>query len=173
MGFGMKEQLSALIDGEFDLDNANHLLIAAKSNGELSQAWVSYHLIGDVIRGDGAHQRDMTSRVMAAIDNELMDTTQPLITPEVMMPIATVTRIQLASKKTIYQRPAVWSIAASVAAVMFVGLMLLQQQTQVKNELMPIEIADAVPSEYLAAHQTYAPNSAAYYIHNASYADQK
>ena len=62
---------------------------------------------------------------------------------------------------------------ASVAAVMFVGLMLLQQQTQVKNELMPIEIADAVPSEYLAAHQTYAPNSAAYYIQNASYADQK
>lgn len=164
----MKEQLSALIDGEFDIDNAHHLLIAAKANGELKQAWLSYHLIGDVIRGEGAHQRDMTSRVMAAIEDDIAE---PKL--ESVLATASVTPIHAAASKTVYQRPVFWSVAASVAAVMFVGLMLLQQQTQVQNELMPIEIADAVPSEYLAAHQTYAPNSAAYYIQNASYAEQK
>jgi sigma-E factor negative regulatory protein RseA len=64
-----------------------------------------------------------------------------------------------------------WSIAASVAAVMFVGVMVLQL-TQ-PEQLAPIEIAQSMPMEYLQAHQAAAPNGAAYYIHNASFTESK
>jgi sigma-E factor negative regulatory protein RseA len=46
----MKHQLSALIDGELDLANAEQLIKAAKADGELNQAWAHYHLIGDAMR---------------------------------------------------------------------------------------------------------------------------
>jgi sigma-E factor negative regulatory protein RseA len=159
----MKEQLSALIDGEFDIENANHLLLAAKSEGELKQVWVSYHLIGDVMRGDVMHRGNMANRVLDALESE----------PTVLAPRASRETKAYASSKQIYSRPVFWSVAASVAAVMFVGLMLLQNQSMDQNAISPMQMADAIPSDYLAAHQTYAPNSAAYYIQNASYTEQR
>lgn len=158
----MKEQLSALIDGEFDVENANHLLLAAKSEGELKRAWVNYHLIGDVMRGEMQSECPMAQRVLAALDNE----------PTVIAPTQAKTN-QLGAAKQSYKSPVFWSVAASVAAVMFVGLMVLQQQSLDQTTLAPIEIAENLPAEYLAAHQTYAPNSAAYYIQNASYTEQR
>jgi sigma-E factor negative regulatory protein RseA len=157
----MKQQLSALIDGEFDIENANHLLLAAKSDGELKQAWVSYHLIGDVMRGDIQPPSNMASRVLAALDNEPV-----MISPKPVMQ-------ELKASKSVFTNTMLWSVAASVAAVMFVGLMLLQHQSLDQNTMTPIEMADNISSEYLAAHQTYAPNSAAYYIQNASYTEQR
>jgi sigma-E factor negative regulatory protein RseA len=157
----MKEQLSALIDGEFDVDNAEHLLIVAKSDGELRQAWTSYHLIGDVMRGEDMHYSQMTSRVMEMLDDE----------PTLIAPSSAKVN-QAKVKKAFYARPAVWSVAASVAAVVFVGLTLLQNQSLDQDSLQPIEIAESMPNEYLAAHQTYAPSGATYYLQNASYSGQ-
>lgn len=158
----MKEQLSALMDGEFNTSNADHLLIVAKSDGELRRAWNAYHMIGDVMRGEHAFHCDMTSRIMDAIDNE----------PTVLAPSAAqATEAQL--KQSLFKKTAFWSVAASVTAVMFVGLMLLQQQKSEQNLLNPVEIAENLPSEYLTAHQTYAPNGAAYYIQNVSYTEQR
>lgn len=157
----MKQQLSALIDGEFDIENANHLLVAAKSNGDLKQAWVSYHLIGDVMRGDFQPQTNMADRVLAALDHE---------------PTALITKTNATSTKVLsakHNNTMLWSVAASVAAVMFVGLMLLQHQSLDQTTLEPIEIADNMSNEYLTAHHTYAPNSAAYYIQNVSYSEQR
>jgi sigma-E factor negative regulatory protein RseA len=68
-----------------------------------------------------------------------------------------------------------------VSAVMFVGVMVMQQQlnqpqqavaVQVAEQLAPVEIAQSVPTEYLQAHQAAAPSSAAYYIQTASYTEQ-
>lgn len=157
----MKQQLSALIDGEFDIENANHLLLAAKSDGELRKAWVSYHLIGDAMRGDTQPSTDMTSRVLAALDNE----------PTVFAPKQSNQTIKASS--SFFNNTVFWSVAASVAAVMFVGLMLFQHQSLDQTTTGPIEMAESIPSEYLAAHHTYAPNGAAYYIQNASYTDQR
>jgi sigma-E factor negative regulatory protein RseA len=61
-----------------------------------------------------------------------------------------------------------WSVAASVAAVMFVGVMVLQQQLTSADSSAPIEIAQNMPLEYLEAHHAAAPNGAAYYIQNVS-----
>lgn len=64
-----------------------------------------------------------------------------------------------------------WSVAASFAAVMFVGLIVLQQQPQQTEEIMPLEIAQHFPAEYLQAHQSLAPSSAAYYIQPAAFSE--
>lgn len=158
----MKEQLSALIDGEFDTQNADHLLIVAKSDGELRRAWNEYHMIGDVMRGDMVAHRNVASRILEALDDE----------PTVFAP-AMVQAAKSDTKQPFFKKTAFWSVAASVTAVMFVGMMVLQQQKAEQTLTNPIEIAESLPSEYLAAHQTYAPNSAAYYIQSASYTEQR
>ena len=74
-----KEQLSALMDGE-TLDN--ELLTELSRSSELQETWESYHLIRDSLRGDTADvlHFDISSRVMAAIENEpVRQTTTPLI----------------------------------------------------------------------------------------------
>ena len=48
----MKEQISALMDGDLALEDAEYLMTAIKANGEATQAWSTYHLMGDVMRGD-------------------------------------------------------------------------------------------------------------------------
>jgi sigma-E factor negative regulatory protein RseA len=77
-----------------------------------------------------------------------------------------------ASSMTNYKSSKFWSVAASVAAVMFVGVMVLQQQLNAPEQLAPVEIAQSVPTEYLQAHQAAAPNGAAYYIQTASFTEQ-
>lgn len=158
----MKEQLSALIDGEFDTSNADHLLIVAKSDGELRRAWNAYHMIGDVMRGDSVLHSQVTNRIMEALEHE----------PTIIAPAA-VRSSKSNAEKSLFKKTAFWSVAASVTAVMFVGLMLLQQQKSDQNMMSPVEIAENLPNEYLTAHQTYAPNGAAYYIQNVSYTEPR
>ena len=161
----MKDQLSALIDGELDIASAEHVIKAAKSGGELKNCWAHYHLIGDVMRNELHSSHDFSARVMNALENE----------PIVFAPNANINAKADTSAGAASRAPLnnskVWSIAASVAAVMFVGVMVLQlNQTE---ELVPVEIAQSVPTEYLQAHQAAAPNGAAYYIQNASFAKPK
>ena len=161
----MKNQLSALIDGEFDIASSEHLITSIKSGGEMKESWSHYHLIGDAMRGDVYLSQDFSARVMTALDNE------PIIfAPNANINAKADTSAGAASKAPL-NNSKVWSIAASVAAVMFVGVMVLQlNQTE---ELVPVEIAQSVPTEYLQAHQAAAPNGAAYYIQNASFAEPK
>lgn len=164
----MKDQLSALIDGEFDIDSADHLLTAAKSTGEISQCWAHYHLIGDVIRGDSKMHPNFHSRVMQALESEpnhRKAAFESVISPSLLQAQATV------SKNTVLKAMPIWSVAASVAAVMFVGWMVLQQNVAT-TELAPVEIAQNMPMEYLQAHHDAAPSSATYYMQNVAYAEQ-
>lgn len=159
----MKDQLSALIDGELEIDSADHLIASAKTGGELKQCWAHYHLIGDAMRGDMNTNHSLSSRVMSALEAE----------PTVLAPNRLQERVDIAlsseTRLITTPRGKFWSIAASVAAVMFVGVMVLQlNQTE---ELMPLEIAQSVPTEYLQAHQAAASNGAAYYIQTASFTE--
>lgn len=161
----MKNQLSALIDGELEIDSADHLIASAKAGGELKQCWAYYHLIGDAMRGDMHTNHGLSSRVMSALESEptvlapnrLQERTDAVSAPETILAVSHSGKF--------------WSIAASVAAVMFVGVMVLQLNET--EELMPVEIAQSVPTEYLQAHQAAAPNGAAYYIQTASFAEPK
>ncbi len=148
----MKEQISALMDDDLALEDAEYLMTALKANGEAAKSWATYHLIGDVIRGNKILRHDMTASIMQEIAKQ----------PTVLAP-----KSRLAKNKQV-----VWSVAASVAAVFFVGLVLLHQQSQ-EASVAPIEIAQAVPAEYLRAHQSMSPSNAAYFIQPAAFSQDK
>lgn len=167
----MKDQLSALIDGELDVTNAEHIITSTKAGGELKQCWTHYHLIGDVMRGESRMHPNLSARIMNELEKE------PIIFhPNAKTSTNEHTSTGAASRASSFQakyakNSKVWSIAASVAAVMFVGIMVLQlNQTE---QLAPVEIAQSVPTEYLQAHQAAAPNGAAYYIQNANFSEQQ
>lgn len=170
----MKDQLSALIDGELEIDSVDHLIASAKAGGELKQCWAHYHLIGDVMRGDMNTNHSLSSRVMSALENEPIIFAPNAIGIQNAGLEASIDEPSRASTFARYhnvKNSRFWSVAASVAAVMFVGVMVLQlNQTE---ELMPLEIAQSVPTEYLQAHQAAAPNGAAYYIQTASFTEPK
>jgi sigma-E factor negative regulatory protein RseA len=170
----MKDQLSALMDGEFDIESAEHLITSAKSGGELKNCWAHYHLIGDTLRGETYMRSDFSQRVMSALEIEptLLSTKQTSNIAQNATPsIGAASRAS--AKQSIYNKSTkFWSVAASVAAVMFVGVMVLQQQFNKPEQLAPVEIAQNVPTEYLQAHQAAAPNGIGYYIQNASFSDQ-
>lgn len=147
----MKDQISALMDDEFDVEGSGHLLAAVKAGGELAECWSTYHLIGDAMRGQAFLQSDLKHRLMERLDKE----------PAILAP------------RTAKKSPMLWSVAASVAAVMFVGWMVMQQQTQGAADVAPLEIAQSIPAEYLLAHQASSANSAAYYIQPAAYSESK
>ncbi|MDU1733800.1 MAG: anti-sigma-E factor RseA [Citrobacter freundii] len=73
-----KEKLSALMDGE-TLDT--ELLKELAHDPEMQKTWESYHLIRDSMRGDTADvlHFDISARVMAAIQDEPVRQTAPLI----------------------------------------------------------------------------------------------
>jgi len=162
----MKNQLSALIDGEFDIEEADHLITAMKADGEVKEAWKQYHLIGDAIRGDVNVEHDLTAKIMQALDNEptVLAVNKQLQEGKAEGSAAVV-------KKRIGKTPVFWSVAASVAAVMSVGLMVFDLQLDGADELSPVELANSVPMEYLQAHQSAAPSGAAYYIQSANYTE--
>jgi sigma-E factor negative regulatory protein RseA len=170
----MKDQLSALMDGEFNIESSEHLITAVKSGGELKNCWAQYHLIGDAMRGEVPMRHDFSNRVMTALEAE----------PTIFMP-KNQNIPQVQARKSGYKSTRLWSVAASFAAVMFVGVMVLQQQISTPKQptieiaqveapveaLAPVEIAQSVPTEYLQAHQAAAPSGTAYYIQNASFTE--
>ena len=155
----MKDQISALMDDELAPDNADHLITSVKAGGECAECWATYHLIGDAMRGNPIFKADFHLRIMQTLDAE-----PTVLAPQVLAPHGI-------AKKSLVKTPVVWSVAASVAAVAFVGWVVLQQQVQNGADAAPIEIAQNLPSEYLLAHQASAPSGAAYYIQPATYAE--
>ncbi len=153
----MKDQISALMDDEISLQHAEYLYTALKAEGESRECWMTYHLIGDAMRGSPIFKPDMRNRIMQQLEAE----------PIVLAPKNTVSVPLRKMKKS----SAVWSVAASVAAVMFVGMIVLQQQPQQAEDIMPMELAQSLPAEYLQAHQSIVPSSSAYYIQSASFSE--
>jgi sigma-E factor negative regulatory protein RseA len=155
----MKEQISALMDDELSTDGLDYLFTAVKSDDELGQCWATYHLIGDVMRGNPITNPDFRQHLMQKLEAE----------PAVLAP----------GNIRLERRPVMWSIAASAAAVMFVGWVVLQQQAPENASSAVVEIAQAqnipqtqnIPSEYLHAHQAVAPSSSSYFIQPAAYSE--
>ena len=158
----MKEQISALMDDELELDANGHVLDALHSDEQLAATWASYHMIGDAMRGNPALSIAFQQRVMQKIEAE----------PTVLAP-----RQRLAVKPSY-----LWSVAASFAAVAMVGWVLLQQQTEsVQDAVVPELVAEApsnVSAEsvnaYLLAHHERAADSSiqtAYYVRPVAYSE--
>lgn len=162
----MNEQISALLDGEIALEDAAHLITSVQSNKQAAEAWSQYHLIGDAMRNTSMFSVNFKQDLMLKLDQE----------PTVLSPNAALSSREMTDKKQVEvtsKIPAVWSIAASFAAVMVVGWMVMHQQTQVNDMLPPVEVAQNlpadIPAEYVMAHQASAPSGGAYYIQSVGY----
>lgn len=152
----MKEQVSALMDDEFDGRAREALFAALKHDGELMECWSIYHLIGDAMRGTGYVNVTLRQRLMARLENE----------PVVFAPRASIKS----------RMPLLMSLAASFAAVLFVGWMVLQQKTPHDVAPMATLAQNNVSAEsvnaYLLAHHEMSPESGmqtAYYVRPVAY----
>lgn len=156
----MKEKISALMDDELDTGTSAHLFAALKKDENILECWSTYHRIGDAMRGASELSDDFYERLMQRVETE----------PAVLAPKR---RISLK------QHP-LMSIAASVAAVLVVGWVLMQQQdaavtdapgiaTVVQNTVTPESV-----NAYLVAHRQLSPDSvtqAAYYLRPVDYSE--
>jgi len=151
----MKEKLSAWMDGEVTGSQACQLLPQVERNAELRSDWDCYHLIGDALRG--TQGPNLCTKIGTLLEAE----------PTVLAP-------RRRSKNEMLIRYSL-PLAASVAAVMFVGWMVLSGTEQVAPQVaFAPAVVPAAASEhrqlavaagegandYLLAHQRYSPSSA-------------
>jgi sigma-E factor negative regulatory protein RseA len=143
----MNEQISRLMDGEIDTAEVDGVFAALKSDAAM-RVWSCYHTIGDALRGETAVTRSVAPAVARQLAQE----------PTVVAP-----RARGVSGPASWA----WAVAASLAAVTVVGWTAYsmvdstpagfakarEAGTMRAAQVRPL----AVPSDYLLAHQEYAP----------------
>lgn len=159
------EQVSTLMDGELDIDEAAREIARVKQDAARRDSWDTYHAIGDAIRGERVMTRDMSADFVRRLSQRLA------LEPTVVAP-----RPRL--PKTLQT----WALsaAASVAAIAAVGWMAntlnpdavpgtLAQAPSAKPPAVLQAPAAPVPAqalvplhvhEYLLAHQGISPTTA-------------
>lgn len=147
------EKISALMDNELDGQDGHQAMLRLGDTAEARECWATYHLIGDVMRGQHAAV-DVSTRVAAALESE----------PTVLAP----RRNDRPSRAMTFAL----SAAASLSAIAVVGWMAFSTQTTTQPA---VELAAAVApaaepqlvsapangavNEYLLAHQGVSPSS--------------
>jgi len=161
----MKQDISALMDGELFEDEAEALLNKLKKNPQEDREWLTYHLIGDALR-----QPDHICKDISASFHERL-----LAEPTVFAPRRRVTQ---------KARYFALSAAASVMALALVAWMSLKAgpetapqlasvQPQTQTDVRPASYSSANRvNDYVMAHQEFSPSTdvqgAASYIHYVS-----
>lgn len=160
----MKQDISALMDGELFEDEAEILFDQLKRDTAADQNWAMYHLIGDVLRQPESIHRDISAVVRERLQNE----------PTVLAPR------RLKQKARAYAL----SAAATLLAFGVVAWMSLQISPETSPELAmrqsniraaSLQIQDK-SNDYLMAHQEISPgadmNGGASYFHTVSYGSE-
>lgn len=149
-----RERVSALMDGELELDQIPGLERVMKDD-DARACWQTYHLIGDVMRGEQPASSQFVSRVSAVLAEE----------PTVLAPRPA--RPSSAARNRMFAL----SAAASVAGVALVGWLAfkggiaeqpgfgLSAQTERRTPVSEIAADDREVRDYLHAHQEYSPTA--------------
>ena len=140
----MKENVSALMDGELEERAADSAIDALRGEGESLEAWRTYHLISDAMRDTRLLSAGFTARVAERLASE----------PTVLAP----------RRRQAVQRFAL-AAAASVAGVGLVGWLAFAPQPQTQPVAQAPAAAPAMASiplpsatnDYLLAHQGFSP----------------
>ena len=137
----MKENISALMDGELDGQAADQALAALRSEGEPLEAWRTYHLISDAMRDTRLLSAAFTARLAERLAQE------PAVLAPANLRRAPVKRIALAA-------------AASAAGVGLVGWLAFAPQPPAPSQ--PVAQMHHIPlpsgtNDYLLAHQGFSP----------------
>jgi sigma-E factor negative regulatory protein RseA len=154
----MKQEISALMDGEMYEDQAEACLDKLKRHPEAQQDWESYHLIGDVLR-----QPDHICKSFEKSFHERLQAEPTVIAPY--------------SRTSQRVRNFALSAVASIMALALVAWLSLQVGTEPAPQIASVpqeNISSVRPvssqsDDYLRAHQEYSPSAdvhgAASYIH--------
>lgn len=151
------DKISEWMDGELSGQQTREQFSRVKQDAELNRCWDTFHLIGDVMRGERALSREFEQRVATRLAGE----------PAMLAP-----RHRVSSRFATYAL----SAAASVSAVALVGWIayfnnplapqpdLAQAPTTPPPVAAPSEQLASVPSdgkmyEYLIAHQEFSPST--------------
>lgn len=152
-------RISVFMDGETSRLEARQAILRLKQNDECCEIWETFHLIGDVMRGDSALRGDFSARFRARMEHE-----PTLLAPRIIW-----------RKSTQFAL----SAAASLAAVAIILTLVLtdnplRPQAQIaaapKSETIHTTHTAALPqpvpavnqarvNEYLMAHQEYSPST--------------
>jgi sigma-E factor negative regulatory protein RseA len=143
----MNERVSVLMDGELDDKSAAAAIQSLANEREARDAWRTYHMIGDLMRGSAPLSDDFSARIAWKLAEQ----------PTVLAP------------GRLKPEPRRWftasAVAASFAAVALVGWLAFAPQPLVAPaplaELKP-EAPVMVPmptaaNDYLLAHQGFSP----------------
>ena len=140
----MKEQISALMDGELDGQAADGAIASLRGEGESLEAWRTYHLISDAMRDTRLLSAGFAARVAERLAQE------PTVLAPTNLRRAPVKRLALAA-------------AASVAGVGLVGWLAFAPQgqgpqpaSQAAAQAQTIPLPSAT-NDYLLAHQGFSP----------------
>ncbi|OGS94820.1 MAG: anti-sigma factor [Gallionellales bacterium RBG_16_56_9] len=164
----MKQEISALMDGELFEDEAESLLDRIKRDSATHKDWEIYHLIGDVLRQPEHIHCDLSAKVRERMQDE----------PTVLAPRGHAVKQKM--------RTFALSAAASLSAVGVVAWMSLQISPEVAPQMATQQAAlrpvsaqiQPKSNDYLMAHQEFSPstdmNGGASYIRTVSYSpDEK
>ena len=66
----MTQEISSLMDGELDHNEAGRAIRSCCASREAAGKWEAYHLIGDVLRGGMPHPTNTADRVRKALADE-------------------------------------------------------------------------------------------------------
>jgi len=139
----MKEQISALMDGELDDAQMQQLIRGLRTDEQSRHCWDQYHLIGDALRNNlpGDLDKDFAARVSQAIAVENI----PQAPPSQPEP-------KQASHSHHVAKPWMgFAVAASVAAIAYVGvgLMTVEDATgpRVASVTPPAATVAVVPAQ--------------------------
>lgn len=147
----MKQEISALMDGEMFDDQAEILIDRLKRHPEVQQDWKNYHLIGDALR-----QPDHICKSFGKSFHERLQAEPTVFAPY--------------SRTSQKVRNFALSAVASVMALALVAWLSLQ----VGNESAPriavapvqqenaVSLASAQADDYLMAHQEFSPSANVY-----------
>ncbi|MBA2352252.1 MAG: sigma-E factor negative regulatory protein [Pseudomonadota bacterium] len=158
------DKISALMDGELGEYNARSALASLKSQAELREQWMSFHVIGDALRQDAQLSCDFSRKFGELLAKE----------PTALAP---------ARRAAATPRRMALSAAASVAAVAMVGWLALSENPLLQpdsprpdnlaaapSSLASAPAARSAPSlefetssgvnDYLLAHQEFSPSTA-------------
>jgi sigma-E factor negative regulatory protein RseA len=163
----MKQEISALMDGELFEDDVGMVLDHLKRDPSTRKNWAAYHLIGDVLRQPDHIHSDLSGKVRERMKDE----------PAVLAP-----RSHAVMKK---MRTFALSAAASLSAVGVVAWMSLQISPEIAPQMVMQQAAmrpagmqiQPRSEEYVIAHQEFSPstdvNGGASYIHTVSYGSEE
>jgi sigma-E factor negative regulatory protein RseA len=154
------ERISAFMDGESGQAETQQVILRLRQGDDYYETWATFHLIGDMMRGDSTVRDDFMARFHARMEQEAT---------------------QLAPRVT-WRKTANYALsaAASVCAIAVVLTLALtdnplrpQARIAVAPESAPVTVAIAEPksrpaaaanqgkvNEYLMAHQEFSPSTA-------------